>query len=261
MPELRSIETFYNGYRFRSRLEARWAVFFDEMGWQYEYEPQGLVLSDGRPYLPDFLLTAARAWIEIKPQAPSQEERMTAHDFNRAGEWYNLFVGLPYAFSCFFVMDNDQEEYWSPAWFCSVSHEAAVTNGTYKFVFDPVLSVGDARRFQWAYDVAKSVRFEDGEYGQPALLPAQVLTEQQGFEEEIRRWSESLSREFVKQYRQAKAGSVERERLEAEYHRLYEQIRNAEDESQKHKLLAEYNEVVKQEDLRRVLARNERARG
>ena len=261
MPELRSIETFYNGYRFRSRLEARWAVFFDEMGWQYEYEPQGLVLSDGRPYLPDFLLTAARAWIEIKPQAPSQEERMTAHDFNRAGEWYNLFVGLPYAFSCFFVMDNDQEEYWSPAWFCSVSHEAAVTNGTYKFVFDPVLSVGDARRFQWAYDVAKSVRFEDGEYGRPALPPSRVLTEQQGLQEDIRRWSASLSREFIEQYRQAKAGSVERKRLEAEYHRVYEQIRKAEDESQKHKLLAEYDAVMKQEDLGERIARHRRARG
>ena len=26
---IKPIETKYNGYRFRSRLEARWAVFFD----------------------------------------------------------------------------------------------------------------------------------------------------------------------------------------------------------------------------------------
>ena len=31
---LRPIETHYNGYRFRSRLEARWAVFFEAMGWK-----------------------------------------------------------------------------------------------------------------------------------------------------------------------------------------------------------------------------------
>ena len=27
--EVKPIETTYNGYKFRSRLEARWAVFFD----------------------------------------------------------------------------------------------------------------------------------------------------------------------------------------------------------------------------------------
>jgi hypothetical protein len=37
MPEekvtmLQAIETFYRGYRFRSRLEARWAVLFDALG-------------------------------------------------------------------------------------------------------------------------------------------------------------------------------------------------------------------------------------
>jgi len=42
---------------------------------------------------------------------------------------------------------------------------------------------------------------------------------------------------------------------------VYEQIRNAEDESQKHKLLAEYDDVMKQEDLGERIARNRRARG
>ena len=39
--EIKPIETVYNGYRFRSRLEARWAVFFDEAEIPYEYEPEG----------------------------------------------------------------------------------------------------------------------------------------------------------------------------------------------------------------------------
>ena len=56
MGEIKPIETYYNGYRFRSRLEARWAVFFDALGLQYEYEPEGFVLQDGTYYLPDFLL-------------------------------------------------------------------------------------------------------------------------------------------------------------------------------------------------------------
>lgn len=41
---IKAIETVYNGYRFRSRLEARWAVFFDEMGVQYEYEAESLCI-------------------------------------------------------------------------------------------------------------------------------------------------------------------------------------------------------------------------
>src|SRR5262245_46962536 len=41
MTALEPIETRYKGYRFRSRLEARWAVFFDAQGIKWEYEPQG----------------------------------------------------------------------------------------------------------------------------------------------------------------------------------------------------------------------------
>ena len=36
------IETIYKGYRFRSRLEARWAVFMDACGADWEYEPEGI---------------------------------------------------------------------------------------------------------------------------------------------------------------------------------------------------------------------------
>ena len=51
---MKAIETEYKGYKFRSRLEARWAVFFDIIGIRWEYEPAGIVLSEGPPYLPDF---------------------------------------------------------------------------------------------------------------------------------------------------------------------------------------------------------------
>lgn len=61
----KAIETRYAGHRFRSRLEARWAVFFDALGAAWQYEPQGFVI-DGRPYLPDFLLTDSGTWVEVK---------------------------------------------------------------------------------------------------------------------------------------------------------------------------------------------------
>ena len=64
-PTIRAIETVYNGYRFRSRLEARWAVFMDSLGVRYEYEPQGFDLG-GTCYLPDFWLPDLESWLEIK---------------------------------------------------------------------------------------------------------------------------------------------------------------------------------------------------
>ena len=64
---IKSIETVYNGYRFRSRLEARWAVFFDAMGIKYEYEMEGFDLGDGVYYLPDFYLPDLDVFVEVKP--------------------------------------------------------------------------------------------------------------------------------------------------------------------------------------------------
>lgn len=56
MNEIRAIQTEYRGYLFRSRLEVRWAVFFDACGVDWEYEPEGYDLGNGLYYLPDFLL-------------------------------------------------------------------------------------------------------------------------------------------------------------------------------------------------------------
>jgi len=67
---IKAIETRYNGYWFRSRLEARWAVFFDALEIDYEYEPEGFDLGDGVWYLPDFWLPTfnySGIYCEIKP--------------------------------------------------------------------------------------------------------------------------------------------------------------------------------------------------
>lgn len=74
MADFKPIETYYNGYRFRSRLEARWAVFFDEVGITYEYEPEGLLLHNGSYYLPDFYLPQFHCYFEVKRQ-PKEIQR------------------------------------------------------------------------------------------------------------------------------------------------------------------------------------------
>lgn len=71
---IKPIETYYNGYRFRSRLEARWAVFFDVMGIKYEYEPEGYKLSDGTMYLPDFYLPDSKQYFEVKGVMSEKDE-------------------------------------------------------------------------------------------------------------------------------------------------------------------------------------------
>jgi len=64
------IQTQYKGYRFRSRLEARWAVFLDSLPVQWEYEKEGYHLQDGSLYLPDFWLSGLGIWLEIKGEIP-----------------------------------------------------------------------------------------------------------------------------------------------------------------------------------------------
>jgi hypothetical protein len=76
---IKTIETVYNGYRFRSRLEARWAVFYDALGIKYEYEPNGFDLGKAGWYLPDFWLPDYNYWIEVKPDEP----RIESDDFRK----------------------------------------------------------------------------------------------------------------------------------------------------------------------------------
>lgn len=83
---MRILETEYAGHLFRSRTEARWAVFFNSLSLPYEYEKEGYDLSGvtvvddvglelikrdplpgGTWYLPDFWLPAQEIFIEVKP--------------------------------------------------------------------------------------------------------------------------------------------------------------------------------------------------
>lgn len=74
MSGIKPIETRYKGYRFRSRLEARWAVFFDALGLKWEYEYEGFALRSGW-YLPDFYFPEGDYYIEIKPSTDAVNDR------------------------------------------------------------------------------------------------------------------------------------------------------------------------------------------
>jgi hypothetical protein len=109
---MQAIETSYAGYRFRSRLEARWAVFYDACGITYKYEDQGVTLPDGN-YLPDFWLPNQDCYIEIKGNEPTeQEERLAAQLADMTGKRVHIFFGdIPYPDSPDYDMYKDGSSY------------------------------------------------------------------------------------------------------------------------------------------------------
>jgi hypothetical protein len=94
---MKAIETRYKGYRFRSRLEARWAVFLDALNTKYSYEREGYDLS-GQWYLPDFYVPDWNCWIEIKGQEPSADEIAKCEALARtSGKIVLMIIGDPWA--------------------------------------------------------------------------------------------------------------------------------------------------------------------
>lgn len=94
--KIQPIQTNYKGYRFRSRLEARWAVFWDALDLEWSYEPEGFDLGGGVFYLPDFHLGQVNLWAEVKPR------RATEHELHKcrllaAGSGRNVLLleGMP----------------------------------------------------------------------------------------------------------------------------------------------------------------------
>lgn len=103
---IKPIETSYAGYRFRSRTEARWAVFFDALGMKWEYEKEGFELPSGR-YLPDFWLPELETWVEIKGKEPTLREMSLAAELSaQSGAPVYFGVGVPHELAEFLRVDR-----------------------------------------------------------------------------------------------------------------------------------------------------------
>lgn len=158
---LKAIETRYKGYRFRSRLEARWACFFDACGVQWEYEKEGFELEGVGRYLPDFWVSLPKqsgkkgVWIEIKPETPTVDEtRKMLRLAHADNEWLGLIVaGTPgeeliWLFDCEGNFGPDTTKGY-PVWDDLL--------GFLYFKIDSPVSA--------AYRAARAARFEHGENG------------------------------------------------------------------------------------------------
>jgi len=77
MYDIKPIPTIYKGQKFRSRIEAKWAVLFDLLKIIWVYEPDGFQLSTGK-YLPDFYLPEYEAFVEVKPYYIKDDKQVAA---------------------------------------------------------------------------------------------------------------------------------------------------------------------------------------
>lgn len=72
---IQAIPTTYKGIKYRSKTEAKWALFFDIEHIPYHYEPEGFQ-TDAGWYVPDFQFVEAErlTFFEVKPTQPSMRE-------------------------------------------------------------------------------------------------------------------------------------------------------------------------------------------
>ena len=175
---IKAIETQYKGYRFRSRLEARWAVFFDALKQDWEYEREGFELGDGVRYLPDFWLFMNKPygqegfWIEIKPSEPDEHERLKL-ELLCAATNKNVFCfwGSPY-FSEWHATYYSRKHKTCRVIDAQYDHGEIAFESLYSTVYVPLnysfhcLPITEKKsRLELAFQKARSAHFEFGEEG------------------------------------------------------------------------------------------------
>lgn len=192
---IKAIETRYKGYRFRSRLEARWAVLFNALGIDFFYELEGLILDDGVRYLPDFFLPDW-GYLEIKPFYPGDD-----YVFRLLRNKIMIAIGEPYidmallksryrilrlAFHYYYLGDGNSIDIDANLIVeCPVCHSYLLEGDFYHIEHEPDYLKGlpcgpgsiqchcgknnkkllATNRLQQAYISARSARFEFGEQG------------------------------------------------------------------------------------------------
>lgn len=198
MNGLKAIETEYRGYRFRSRLEARWAVFFDACKVRWEYEPEGYDLGDGLYYLPDFLLHGVEGraggdlYVEVKGRM-SDKDAEKINRFVNLGKKDSMLIGksktatlvvgdIPRGFDMDEITNfvgwyaynaYPKEKFWWPNPFNFESidgdyfaaHPGINKRGRFELFGDDLNYLADMDEYatERAYRLARQARFEYGE--------------------------------------------------------------------------------------------------
>jgi len=183
---VKAINTNYAGRFFRSRTEARWAVFFDACGISWTYEAEGYELRGGR-YLPDFWLPVFGVYFEVKGEQPTEAERAKCLELaEESGRAVLLAVGAPEErFQIRWFDASGEEDTWY-----AIARDKNPAAGLW-LVDERELDRGDLGASRWfgggdleayrggpmfsgaleqAYDVAMGMRFEHGS-GRQRIAP------------------------------------------------------------------------------------------
>jgi hypothetical protein len=170
------IETHYRGYRFRSRLEARWSVFFDAAGIEWQYEVEGFDVN-GTYYLPDFWLPGLKTFVEIKPDEDSAHAAVPVlHDLVTNQNCHGIIiVGPPSRNGPRPTMIDVTADYdwWRECDFCHHVCLGNIRAGSacrcpvgVKVLSNKRVCFSDPH-VNHAFDEAQRARFEHGEDGTP----------------------------------------------------------------------------------------------
>jgi len=183
---MKAIETKYRGYRFRSRTEAKWAVFFETLKFRWEYEPEGFKLSTGPWYLPDFKFVLPNDVVWFAEVKYAEHEQFDGEAIAKCrglaidtGANVVLLNGLPepriynavgphHSCNSFYgVFFQDYAPYIHVAdeyWFARSQFDSAT--GTHRFEYDErALRKSFGRLYLEALQASRSARFEFGENG------------------------------------------------------------------------------------------------
>lgn len=182
--DIKPIETVYNVYRFRSRAEARWAVFFDCLSIKYIYEPEGVMLTDGTLYLPDFYLPDSDAFFEVKGIMSDKDMHKIKQLITDSGKAVHIGYSDMTFQSCddwwenYYELTDKRSSYIVQCAVCGKYYFAGI-NGSYAcqvcgaydgdHYFNPAVS-GDhsvysscGEQVMFAINKARQARFEHGE--------------------------------------------------------------------------------------------------
>jgi hypothetical protein len=100
MSRANSIPTTFQGLNMRSRLEAKWAHVFDQLGWKWHYEPLDF---DG--WIPDFVIDNGLhkpLLVDVKPA--------TAFPWNMIRKVRNALTGdLPTKYNVYYSRLSGQQ--------------------------------------------------------------------------------------------------------------------------------------------------------
>ena len=181
---MKAIETRYRGYRFRSRTEARWAVFFDKLGLRWDYEEQGYVLPKSGCYLPDFKLILQAEELVYCEVNHSEADDFAHEEINKLREFATqrrcriiLLTGVPdyraynqllpdappNAFTAAFFQDYEPFVVTADAYWFQVLELDSRTGRLHFALDERALKNAFGRGYLEAVASARAARFEHGE--------------------------------------------------------------------------------------------------